>query len=151
MPGIPQLYYGTELLMHGTKQRSDGDIRLDVPGGWPGDKQDQFTANGRSTLQNEAFGFLQKLLKWRKGNAVLAQGKMKHYVLQKGVYVYERYLNDQSVWVLMNGTSKGTEIDLARYAESVRGRQTAKDILSGKQVSLGDKLTLSPKQIYILE
>ncbi len=151
MPGIPQLYYGTELLMHGTKQRSDGDIRLDVPGGWPGDKQDQFTANGRSALQNEAFGFLQKLLKWRKGNAVLAQGKMKHYVLQKGVYVYERYLNDQSVWILMNGNSKETQIDLARYAESIRGRQTAKDILSGKQVSLGDKLTLSPKQIYILE
>ncbi len=92
MPGTPQLYYGTELLMHGNKSRSDGDIRLDVPGGWPGgDKTDQFTREGRDKLQNEAFDFLSKLLHWRRGNKIIAQGKMKHYVLQKVSMSIERF------------------------------------------------------------
>jgi len=99
IPGIPQIYYGTELLMNGNKSKSDGDIRKDVPGGWPDDSVNQFTAEGRSELQNEAFNFMQKLLKWRQGNEIIAKGKMKHYVPQNGVYVYERYLNDKSIVV----------------------------------------------------
>ena len=87
IPGIPQLYYGTELLMHGNKSKYDGDIRLDVPGGWAEDKENHFTREGRSDLQNEAFDFLQKLLKWRKGNDIIANGKMKHYAVNNGVYL----------------------------------------------------------------
>ena len=56
--GIPQIYYGTELLMNGTKKISDGNIRLDVPGGFPGDEHNEFTAAGRSDLQNEALNKL---------------------------------------------------------------------------------------------
>jgi len=104
IPGTPQIYYGTELLMHGNKSRSDGDIRLDVPGGWPGDTINQFTAEGRDAIQNEAFDFLSKLLHWRQSNEVIARGGMKHYVLQKGVYVYERFLGDKKVLIFMNGT-----------------------------------------------
>lgn len=93
IPGIPQFYYGTELLMNGTKQKGDGYIRLDVPGGWPGDAVNQFEASGRTDIQNEAWNYMQKLLKWRKGNEVIAKGKMKHFVPQNGVYVYARNLN----------------------------------------------------------
>jgi len=151
IPGIPQIYYGTELLMNGNKSRSDGDIRKDVPGGWPNDSVDQFTAEGRSELQNEAFNFMQKLLKWRQGNEILAKGKMKHYVPQNGVYVYERYLNDKSIVVFMNGTSKEASIDLGRYTESINNRKTANDIISGQQIQFADKLVMSPRQIMIFE
>lgn len=72
---------------------------------------------------NEAFNFMQKLLKWRQGNEILAKGKMKHYVPQNGVYVYERYLNDKSIVVFMNGTSKEASIDLGRYTESIKNRK----------------------------
>ena len=105
IPGIPQLYYGTELLMHGNKSKYDGDIRLDVPGGWAEDKENHFTREGRSDLQNEAFDFLQKLLKWRKGNDIIANGKMKHYVVNNGVYLYERYLNNKKVVVVIDRKS----------------------------------------------
>lgn len=151
MPGTPQIYYGTELLMHGTKRRADGDIRLDVPGGWPGDEVDHFTREGRSDLQNQAFDFLSKLLHWRQGNDVVAYGDMKHYVLQKGVYVYERYFDDESVLIFMNGTSNEVEINLDRYSESILGKSDWKDFLSGRNVTLGETLKLSPKEILILE
>ncbi|WP_352421321.1 glycoside hydrolase family 13 protein [Proteiniphilum sp.] len=151
MPGIPQIYYGTELLMHGDKSKSDGDIRLDVPGGWPGDKVDQFTAKGRDKVQNEAFDFMKKLLHWRQGNDVIAYGYMKHYVLQKGVYAYERYLGNESVLVFMNGTSNRVEINLDRYSESIGNRIEWKDLLSGRNISLGKTLSLAPKEILVLE
>jgi glycosidase len=151
IPGIPQIYYGTELLMNGNKSKSDGDIRKDVPGGWPDDSVNQFTAEGRSELQNEAFNFMQKLLKWRQGNKIIAKGKMKHYVPQNGVYVYERYLGDQRLLVFMNGTSGEVTINLDRYAESIKGMSSAKDFLSGKTITLGETLTLSPKEVLLLQ
>ena len=151
IPGIPQLYYGTELLMHGNKNKGDGNIRLDVPGGWPGDKVNNFTPEGRTVLQNEAFDFLQKLLKWRKGNDVIAEGKMKHYVLQKGVYLYERYLGDKKVVVIMNGTSNNVEIELDRYAETLKNKSQGFDVISNKNVPLSNTLNLTPKQTLVLE
>jgi glycosidase len=151
MPGTPQIYYGTELLMHGNKSKSDGYVRRDVPGGWPGDKIDQFTAEDRDEMQNEAFNFLQHLLHWRQNNTIIAQGGMKHYVLQKGVYVYERYLANKNVLVFMNGTSGDVEINLDRYAESIQGKTSRTDLLSGETISLDKVLQLSPKQILVLE
>jgi len=151
MPGTPQIYYGTELLMHGNKSRSDGDIRRDVPGGWPGDKTNQFTTEGRDKIQNEAFDFLSKLLHWRQKNDVIVRGGMKHYVLQKGVYVYERFLGNEKVVVFMNGTSNEVTVNLDRYAESIQGWNRAKDFLTGKTVSLGETLTLAPREELLLE
>lgn len=151
MPGTPQIYYGTELLMHGNKSRHDGYVRLDVPGGWPGDETDHFTRAGRDAIQNEAFDYLSKLLHWRQDNEVIARGGMKHYVLQKGVYLYERFLGDDKVLVFMNGTMNEVTINLDRYAESIKGMSSAKDFLSGKTITLGETLTLSPKEVLLLQ
>lgn len=151
IPGIPQLYYGQELLMNGTKEKGDGYIRLDVPGGWPGDKTSWFKASGRSEVQNDAWNFLRTLLKWRKGNAVIAKGKMKHFMVNQGVYVYERSLDGRSVLILMNGSDKEVNLPLARYAEVLRGKTSGKDILTGKEIPLRDELSLAPKGIFVLE
>lgn len=151
MPGVPQIYYGTELLMHGDKSKSDGYIRLDVPGGWAGDRIDQFTREGRDEIQNEAFDFLRKLLRWRQKNEIIAKGKMKHYLPQNGVYVYERYLNDKNVLIFMNGISKEASIDLLRYAESLQERTSGKDMLTNQQIKFEDRLTLLPREILIIE
>ena len=151
IPGIPQLYYGQELLMNGTKEKGDGYIRLDVPGGWPGDKVNQFEASGRSEVQNDAWNFLRTLLKWRKGNDIIAKGKMKHFMVNQGVYVYERSLDGRSVLVLMNGSDKEVNLPLARYAEVLRGKTSGKEILTGKEIPLGDELSLAPKGIFVLE
>lgn len=151
IPGIPQFYYGTELLMNGTKQKGDGYIRLDVPGGWPGDAVNQFEASGRTDIQNEAWNYMQKLLKWRKGNEVIAKGKMKHFVPQNGVYVYARNLNGKQVVVIMNGNAKESVLPLDRYNEILKGYTSGKDVITGKVVSLQKELTLGAKDVLVLE
>lgn len=151
IPGMPQLYYGEELLMNGTRNGSDGNIRKDVPGGWPGDAVNQFEASGRSPIQNEAWNYLQTLLKWRKGNEVIAKGKMKHFQVNQGVYVYERNLDGKSVIVMMNGNSKDIELPIDRYAEVLRGKTSGKDIITGRTVSLNKVVNLGPKEVVIME
>jgi hypothetical protein len=90
-------------------------------------------------------------LKWRQGNEILAKGKMRHYVPQNGVYVYERYLNGKSILVFMNGTSKEAEIDLDRYAESLKGKSSGFDVLSNQQIHFNSSMKLLPREIHIVE
>lgn len=151
IPGIPQLYYGQELLMNGTKENGDGYIRLDVPGGWQGDKVNQFEAAGRSEVQNNAWQFTQKLLKWRKGNEIISKGKMKHFMPFQNVYVYERSLDGKNVIVIMNGGSKNVELPMERYAEITRNKNSGTDIFTGRTVALDGTLSLKAKEILVLE
>ena len=133
--GIPQIYYGTEILMTGDKGKGDGDLRKDFPGGWQGDTRNCFAKNGRTALENEAFEFTRQLLNWRKGNQVIGKGSLKHYSIQNGVYVYQREFNGKSVVIIMNGTDDSKELDLAPYQE-ILPRENALDVLTGKNVNL---------------
>ena len=147
--GIPQIYYGTEILMTGDKGKGDGDLRKDFPGGWQGDTRNCFAKNGRTALENEAFEFTRQLLNWRKGNQVIGKGSLKHYSIQNGVYVYQREFNGKSVVVIMNGTDDSKELDLTPYQE-ILPRENALDVLTGKNVNLSGKLCLDGRENLIL-
>ncbi len=147
--GIPQIYYGTEILMAAEKSNGDGTLRQDFPGGWAGDKTNCFTAEGRTELQNEAFNYIKKLLNWRKGNDVISKGSLKHFSISNGVYVYERKYGDRSAVVIMNGTGKPQTLTLAPYKE-VLPQTTATDFISGKTVTLQDKLELKERETLLL-
>ena len=147
--GIPQIYYGTEILMIGDKGKGDGDLRKDFPGGWQGDTRNCFAKNGRTALENEAFEFTRQLLNWRKGNQVIGKGSLKHYSIQNGVYVYQREFNGKSVVIIMNGTDDSKELDLAPYQE-ILPRENALDVLTGKNVNLSGKLCLDGRENLIL-
>jgi len=148
--GIPQLYYGTEILMAADKAEGDGYLRRDFPGGWQGDKTDSFTRAGRTELQNEAFDYARKLLNWRRGNEVIAKGSLKHFSIANGVYVYERRYGDRSVVVMLNGTDRPQTLDLKPYAE-ILPRKEATDFLSGQTRQLTDKLELKARDVLLLE
>lgn len=150
--GIPQIYYGTEILMAADKANGDGKLREDFPGGWPGDKQNAFVASGRTQLQNDAFDYIRKLLNWRKGNEIIAKGSLKHFSpSQTGVYVYERKYNGKSVVVFMNGSKNAKNLDLTSYKE-VLPQSNAKDVISGRTVDLSKPtLELKPRDMLILE
>lgn len=151
MRGIPQIYYGTEILMAAEKGEGDGYLRRNFPGGWSGDQVNAFSASGRTQKQNEAFNYLQKILKWRKGNDVLAKGSFKHFVPQNGVYVYERKYEDKSIVVLLCGSNQEKTIELARYKE-ILPKSQARDIISGNNVNLSETtLTIKPRGVMILE
>ena len=148
--GIPQLYYGTEILMTGDKGEGDGTLRKDFPGGWAGDKTNAFTREGRTELENEAWDYTRKLLQWRKGSKAVGLGTMKHFSIAKGCYVYERKYENQSVVVMMNGTGEAQELDLTPYRE-ILPQTEARDVLSGKTIRLEEKLILQPRQSLLLE
>lgn len=151
--GIPQLYYGTELLMNGSKEGSDGYIRRDFPGGFPGDTINAFTREGRTDLQNEAWDYLSKLLHWRRGeaNEVIAKGSLKHFMPQNGMYVYRRKLGDKEVTVLLNGTTRPLTVTMERTVEILPYGTTMHDIISDTDVTIAEEMTFSPRQVMILQ
>ena len=151
--GIPQLYYGTELLMHGKKEGSDGYVRLDFPGGFPGDAVNAFTPEGRTPMQNEAHNFLAKVLNWRKGKAndVIANGTLKHFMPTNGIYLYERRLGDKQVIVMLNGNDNELLVEMDRYNEIMPIGTTMRDMLTGTSITIDEEMTFAPRAIYILE
>jgi glycosidase len=147
--GIPQIYYGTEILMGGQKSKGDGDIRHDFPGGWPGDSRSAFTHEGRTAKENEAFDFIRTLLLYRKSHPVIARGKLVQFIPRDNVYVYFRILGDETLMVVMNNDETGKTISTDRFRECIRGN-TAKNILTGENVVL-DNLQIEGKQVLLLE
>ena len=148
--GIPQIYYGTEILMAADKSEGDGALRRDFPGGWAGDKQNAFTPSGRTLLQNEAYTYVSKLLNWRKGNDAIGKGSFKHFITQNEVYVYERKYGNHSVVVFLNGSEADRTVDLSPYQEVLPARR-AYDLLDGRHVELQGSVSLKGKGVLILE
>ena len=148
---IPQLYYGTEVLMNGTKEVTDGNVRKDFPGGFPGDERSAFTAEGRTRAENAMFTWLSKLLHWRQGNDVIVKGKQTQFIPYNGVYVVARQYNGKTVMTVVNGTRKQAALAVKRYAEVIGTNTAATDVLTGKTVSLADDVQLAPRDVMILE
>ena len=148
---IPQLYYGTEVLMNGVKTKTDGHVRKDFPGGWNGDQVNAFTAQGRNAKQEECFRFYKTLLNWRKGNDVIARGSMVQFMVQHGVYAYARQYEGKTVFVLLNGTDAETTLPLKYYKEILQEKTSGRDILTGKEIRLVEPLKLSARESLVIE
>ena len=151
MRGTPQFYYGTEILMSNKGDNSHGNIRSDFPGGWKGDAVDGFTKKGLTDEQSQAQDFVKRILNWRKTASAIHDGKLMHFVPQQNVYIYFRYNENSKVMVLLNKEDKEVEIDLAQFAEILKKGSKAKDVISGKEMILNEKLKIGSKQPMILE
>ena len=148
---IPQLYYGTEVLLNGTKEVTDGNVRRDFPGGFPGDTHDCFTSTGRNTAENGMYEWLSRVLHWRKGNAIITQGSQKQFIPYQGVYVICRQLNGKTVMTVLNGRRSAAELNVRRYAEVIGNHTSARDITTGTTIDLTRNVPLSERQTLILE
>ena len=148
---IPQLYYGTEVLMNGTKEVTDGNVRKDYPGGFPGDTHNCFTKEGRSKAEQSMFAWLSRLLHWRQGNDVIVKGQQIQFIPYNGIYVIARQYKGKTVLTILNGTSKPATLDVARYAEVIGSTTRAKDILTNRYYNLSADFELKPRQSIILE
>ena len=147
----PQLYYGTEVLMNGTKHITDGNVRKDFPGGFPGDTKNCFTREGRTQAENAMFDWLSRLLHWRQGNDVIIKGKQTQFIPFNGIYVIARQYNGKTVLTILNGNHKQADMQLDRYAEVIGNTTAAKDVITGRTVKLDKKLSLKSRQTLILE
>ena len=150
MKRIPQLYYGTEILMNGTKTETDGNVRQDFPGGFPGDKVNKFTNEGRTKAENAMFDWTSRLLHWRQNNDVIINGSQTQFIPQHGVYVLARQHNGKTVLTILNGKKADNQVDVARYAEVIGSHTTATDILTGATVDLTKNIPLVQRQAMVL-
>ena len=149
--GIPQLYYGTEVLMKNFSN-PDGLVRSDFPGGFAGDKQNYFSAAGRTGQAGEAFNYLSKLSLYRRDHPVLATGKLMQFIPQDGVYTYFRY-NDQgaAVMVMLNGSKDPKTVDGARFAERTGGFRSGVEITTGAALADLKSFTIPGHTAWVVE
>ena len=147
---IPQLYYGTEVLMNGTKEVTDGNVRKDFPGGFPGDTHNCFTKEGRSKSEQSMFVWLSRLLHWRQGNKVITNGTQIQFIPFNGIYVIARQYQGKTALTILNGTSKAAVMPVDRYEEVIGQTKQAKDVLTGRYFDLSQDLQLKPRQSLIL-
>ena len=152
--GIPQVYYGSEIGMRGDKNNGgDAEIRKDFPGGWKSDQQNAFTNEGRTAEQKMYHDFTAKVFNWRKNKEVIHSGKTKHYMPEKNVYVYFRYNENESVMVILNANEEKQTFKLDRFAESLQGINTGKEIISDKVLPINSKgeISIDGKSTMIIE
>ena len=148
---IPQLYYGTEILMNGTKEKTDGNVRQDFPGGFPGDSKNAFTREGRTKAENAMFDWLSRLLHWRQGNEVITKGSQTQFIPYKGIYVIARQYQGKTVLTILNGKRSQATMAVERYSEAIGNHTQAKDVLTGTTYQLSKDLVLQPRQVLVLE
>jgi len=149
--GIPQIYYGTEILMTGLKADGDGGLRADFPGGWPNDSINAFKASGRTEQQNEAWDYLQKLLHWRKNTPALSAGKLVHYKPDdKGVYVYARIKDGKTILVMLNGMDNVQTVQMQRFFEVIENYSYGIDVVTEKIINIKEPVEIPAKGVYVL-
>jgi len=149
--GIPQVYYGTELMQPMLDVEGDGAKRFDMPGGWPDDERSVFTEAGRTARENRAHDFVTTLTTWREDADVIHHGEFTHYIPQDGTYVYFRHDADDTVMVVLNDAEAPRDLDLARFEEQIRGYTEGRDVISGETVTLDDSLTVPAETPMVME
>lgn len=148
--GIPQLYYGSELLLKGFTN-PDGLVRADFPGGWNGDKKNAFTGEGLTQNERAVQSLVRKLGNFRKGSSALKTGKMMHYIPVDGLYVYFRYDTNQTIMCIMNTDTKEHRIDFSKYADRTTGFTKARNVIDGEMLETAREPAIPAMRMWILE
>lgn len=154
--GIPQLYYGTEILGTGDGKTDWGSFRKDFPGGWPGDPANKFQASGRTPAEQDAFLFTQKLIQYRNQTPALQTGKLMQFATrdqepEKGIYVYFRFDEAKTIMIVLNFSDQVKMLDTTRFKEKMTGFSTAKNVITDQWISSLDKLTIPAYSPLVLE
>ena len=151
MPRIPQIYYGTEILMDDTANHGDhGLIRTDFPGGWKGDVVNAFTGKGLSSDKKEMQNFVKTVLNYRKNSDAIHNGKTVHFSPFMGTYFLFRVSGNETVVHIINKNEEPISIDLKRHAEMGLKGKTLKNVVTGEDFIWGDDINLTEKGSIIL-
>ena len=152
MRGIPQFYYGTEILMNSDENPGDhGLIRTEFPGGWPDHSKNAFTGDGLSYNERQTQLFFKEILNWRKDNEVIHNGKLIQFAPKGGIYSFFRILNNKMVWVIFNRNNSSETLETSRFDELIENYEIAFDVINKKKVSISEKIIINAKSALILE
>jgi glycosidase len=146
--GIPQVYYGTELLYNHTKNGDHGQIRKDFELGWPNEFVLTFD-------QTQVTQYLRMLNAYRKLHPALQNGEMRHFVPEQGVYVFFRYLPDieDKVMVVVNTSNEKASLSWETYAELIKGYQfyRGKATIKPEPLNLDATFEVEPQKVSFFE
>lgn len=148
--GIPQMYYGSEVLLKGFTN-PDGHVRSDFPGGWAGDQKNAFTGQGLTADEKAVQELVRRLGTFRMNSSALKTGKYMHYVPDNGLYVYFRYDDKQTIMCVMNTDTKTRTIDFSRYTERTTGFASAQDVLSHRVMNTKEHPVIPAMRMWVLE
>jgi glycosidase len=152
MRGIPQFYYGTEILMNSDENPGDhGLIRTEFPGGWPDHSKNAFTGDGLSFKERQTQLFFKEILNWRKDNEVIHNGKLIQFAPKDEIYSFFRILDDKLVWVIFNRNDSSKKLNTSRFEELILDKEFGYDVLNKKRISISNDIILEKKSALIIE
>lgn len=149
--GIPQIFYGTEILMASPGAKNDGIIRSDFPGGWAGDAKSAFTGRDLTGPEREMRDYVRALLQWRRTASAVRDGTLTHFVPHDGVYVYFRHDDTQTVMVIMNNNDEARSVETARFGEMIGTATRGTEVLSRQVHDITQRIATPPRSVTILE
>lgn len=151
LPRIPQIFYGTEVLMDDFKNPGDhGLIRSDFPGGWDDDTVSVFREKGLSTNQLEMKQYLKTILNFRKSSKALQKGRTIHFAPKDGVYVLFRMEKNEIVVHIINKNIEKITLELDRFKEiGLQGKQL-QNIQTSEIISWKNTIELEQKGSILL-
>ncbi|MBQ0073556.1 MAG: cyclomaltodextrinase C-terminal domain-containing protein [Prevotella sp.] len=154
IPRIPQIYYGTEILMYGNTQQGDNNVRRPFPDGRKDRSHNAFLPSGRSKEEADMHRYLRRLLQWRKNCPAIHHGTTKQFMPYKGIYVIARQYQDTLIVTIVNGNDRSVTYHPERYAELFSAMPlgayiTGKDIITGRTITLNKPFRLAPNKAII--
>lgn len=165
MRGIPQLLYGDEMMfVSRDMSKGHGGLRVDFPGGWPGDEQNFFSPEGRAAAGAGTDGkpvpegqiaalhdFTRHLFRWRKNKPVIHRGKTMHFLSRDNTYAYFRYDTTDAVFVFINNSRGKKKIPWSHYSEIAAGLHDGRNVLTGEPAEVSDSTVVGPRQVLVIE
>lgn len=150
LPRIPQIYYGTEILMDDSANPGDhGLIRTDFPGGWEKDTVNAFTGKGLAADQLDMQSFLRKILNYRKNSAAIHKGKTIHFAPEDKIYLLMRSVGEEKVVVILNKNAQPVSLSLDRFKELELEGSTFQNLISEEEIVWKDSIELPGEGIFI--
>ena len=167
MRGFPQVFAGDELMQTSLLPHdmgNHGGLRVDFPGGWPGDSMDLFSAEGRMAARKntdglsvpegqfeDLFNHFKTLFQWRKTKDVIHNGATMHFLSRDNTYGYFRYDEDDVVFVYINNSLEEKNVPWSYYSEISEGLANGVDVLTGKPFEVSDATVVAPKSAIVVE
>ena len=153
--GIPQLFYGDEMMfVTGNPRRDDGRLRMDFPGGWEGDTVNLFTAEGRAAaggVAAELHDYARTLFQWRKGASAVQSGKTLHFLPEKNTYGYFRYDGKEVVFVFINNSEEEVNVPWTRFSEISASLREGTNVITGERMKVSDETKVAPKSTLVVD
>lgn len=149
--GMPQMLYGDELMFRST-DRSKGHptLRVDFPGGWPGDRINLFDRAQHTGAAKEVYDYTRQIMNWRKSKDVIHNGKTLHFIDRDNTYAFFRYNDDEVVFVYINNTNNERVVPWERYSEISEGLDEGRNVITGESVAMSG-LKVAPMSALVVE